>query len=83
MKYRRSDAKDFARANMNGIWAAALMPFAEDFSIDEKGFRKNLRHWIDDLELVQDLAATSAVGGKQPASSNGLMMRGRRRSRSM
>ena len=40
MKYRRSDAKDYARAHMKGIWAAALMPFAEDLSIDEKGFRQ-------------------------------------------
>ena len=27
MKYRRSDAKDHARAHMKGIWAAALMPY--------------------------------------------------------
>ena len=32
MKYRRSDAKDHARAHMKGIWAAALMPYAEDLS---------------------------------------------------
>ena len=51
MKYRRSDAKDHARAHMKGIWAAALMPFAEDLSIDEKGFRRNLRHWVDDLGI--------------------------------
>ena len=51
MKYRRSDAKDHARAHMKGIWAAALMPYAEDLSIDEKGFRKNLRHWVDDLGI--------------------------------
>jgi dihydrodipicolinate synthase/N-acetylneuraminate lyase len=51
MTYRRSDAKDHARAHMKGIWAAALMPFAEDLSIDEKAFRKNLRHWVDDLGI--------------------------------
>ena len=28
MKYRRRDAKDYARAHMKGIWAAALTPFA-------------------------------------------------------
>src|ERR1700755_3359949 len=49
MKYRRSEAKEFARTNMTGIWAAALMPFNQDLSIDEKGFRKNLRHWVDEL----------------------------------
>jgi 4-hydroxy-tetrahydrodipicolinate synthase len=51
MKYRRSEAKDYARTHMRGIWAAALMPFAEDLSIDEAGFRRNLRHWIDDLGI--------------------------------
>src|SRR3954462_5161313 len=51
MKYRRSEAKDHARAHMKGIWAAALMPYAEDLSIDEKGFRKNLRHWVDHLGI--------------------------------
>ena len=51
MKYRKRDAKDYARANMKGIWAAALMPFANDLSIDEAGFRRNLRHWVDDLSI--------------------------------
>src|SRR3954464_4846314 len=49
MIYAKREAKEFARANFKGIWAAALMPFNQDLSIDEKGFRKNLRHWVDDL----------------------------------
>jgi 4-hydroxy-tetrahydrodipicolinate synthase len=51
MKYRRSEAKDYARSHMKGIWAAALMPFADDLSVDEAGFRRNLRHWVDDLGI--------------------------------
>src|SRR5262245_1502498 len=51
MKYRRLDAKDYARAHMRGIWAAALVPFADDLAIDEAGFRRNLRHWVDDLGI--------------------------------
>jgi 4-hydroxy-tetrahydrodipicolinate synthase len=51
MKYRRAEAKEYAQAHMKGIWAAALVPFNEDLSIDEKGFRANLRHWIDDLGI--------------------------------
>ena len=51
MKYRRHDAKDYARTHMTGIWAAALVPFAEDSSIDETGLRANLRHWIDELGI--------------------------------
>jgi 4-hydroxy-tetrahydrodipicolinate synthase len=51
MKYRRSEAKDYARNQMKGIWAAALMPFADDLTVDEAGFRRNLRHWVDDLGI--------------------------------
>src|SRR5437870_1900651 len=51
MKYRRNDAKDYARAHMTGIWAASLMPFSPDLSIDEAGWRRNLRHWVDELGI--------------------------------
>jgi 4-hydroxy-tetrahydrodipicolinate synthase len=51
MNYSRLDAKDHARAHMKGIWAAALTPFRSDLAIDESGFRRNLRHWIDDLGI--------------------------------
>jgi 4-hydroxy-tetrahydrodipicolinate synthase len=60
MKYRRREAKEFARTHMRGIWAAALTPFAHDLSIDEAGFRRNLRHWVDDLGIDGVF-----VGGKQ------------------
>jgi 4-hydroxy-tetrahydrodipicolinate synthase len=60
MKYRKRDAKDYARTHMKGIWAAALMPFAPDLSIDEAGFRSNLRHWVGDLGI-----AGVFVAGKQ------------------
>lgn len=51
MKYARTDAKAYARENLRGIWAAALQPFAPDMSLDERGFRRNIRHWIDDLKI--------------------------------
>ncbi len=51
MKYDRKSAKSHARAHMRGIWAAALMPFADDMSIDEAGFRANIDHWIEDLGI--------------------------------
>ncbi|MFD1509653.1 dihydrodipicolinate synthase family protein [Lacimonas salitolerans] len=51
MKYSRKDAKAHSRATMRGIWAAALMPFRADGSIDEDGFRANMDHWIDDLGI--------------------------------
>jgi 4-hydroxy-tetrahydrodipicolinate synthase len=51
MKYGKQEAKAFARANMQGIWAAALTPFKEDLSFDEDGFRRNIEHWIGDLGI--------------------------------
>ena len=51
MKYSKKEAKEYAFQNMKGIWAAALNPFDEELSLDEKGLRSNLRHWIDDLEI--------------------------------
>jgi 4-hydroxy-tetrahydrodipicolinate synthase len=46
-----SEAKEFARAHLRGIWAAALTPFDAEGRIDEAGLRRNLRHWIDDLGI--------------------------------
>jgi 4-hydroxy-tetrahydrodipicolinate synthase len=50
-KYTRKDAKAYARAQLKGIWAAALTPFSEDLSLDEDGFRENIRHWTRDLGI--------------------------------
>jgi 4-hydroxy-tetrahydrodipicolinate synthase len=58
--YSRQDAKAYARTHMRGIWAAALVPFADDLTIDEPAFRRNLRHWVDELGIDGVF-----VGGKQ------------------
>lgn len=60
MKYSRHDAKDYARENMRGIWAAALNPFNADLSLNEAGLRANIRHWVDDLDI-----AGLFIAGKQ------------------
>ncbi len=60
MDYDKRDAKAYARAHMRGIWAAALQPFNPDLTLDEAGFRRNLRHWVDDLAIDGVF-----VGGKQ------------------
>ncbi len=60
MHYSRGDAKTYARANMKGIWAAALLPFTDDLRIDEDGFRQNIHHWTEDLGI-----AGIFVSGKQ------------------
>jgi 4-hydroxy-tetrahydrodipicolinate synthase len=51
MKYRKQDAKDYAREHMKGIWAAALTPFTPDLAIDDAGFRRNMRHWTRELGI--------------------------------
>ena len=51
MKYSRKDAKSHAFAHMRGIWAATLMPFRDDLSLDEEGFAANMHHWIEDLGI--------------------------------
>jgi 4-hydroxy-tetrahydrodipicolinate synthase len=60
MKYRRQDAKAYARAHLRGIWAATLTPFAPDLRLDEAGWRRNLRHWYRELGI-----AGLFVNGKQ------------------
>ena len=60
MNYTRANAKTHARAHMRGIWAAALMPFKADGSLDEAGFTANIEHWITDLGI-----AGFFIAGKQ------------------
>lgn len=51
VKYRKSEAKAYAREHMTGIWAAITVPFKDDLSIDEQGFRRNLRYFADELKI--------------------------------
>jgi 4-hydroxy-tetrahydrodipicolinate synthase len=60
MKYRRKDVKAYAREHLKGIWAATQTPFRDDLSLDEAGFRANIRHWVDELGL-----AGLFIAGKQ------------------
>ncbi|MEY3468934.1 MAG: hypothetical protein RL203_1028, partial [Pseudomonadota bacterium] len=47
MKYKKSDAKEYAREHMVGVWAASLTPFDASLKLDEKAYRDNLNHWIN------------------------------------
>jgi 4-hydroxy-tetrahydrodipicolinate synthase len=60
MKYRKKDAKAYAREHLRGIWAATLTPFTASLALDEAGWRRNLRHWYRDLGI-----AGLFVNGKQ------------------
>src|SRR5215813_4068840 len=60
MKYRRKDAKAYAREHLRGIWAATLTPFTPELRLDSVGWRRNLRHWYRELGI-----AGLFVNGKQ------------------
>lgn len=51
MRYRKSEAKAFGRAHMRGIWAAIPYPFTAEGELDEKGLRRDIRRYIDELKI--------------------------------
>ncbi len=51
-KYKKSDAKAYAREHMRGVYAASITPFTDDLKFDEVGYKKNLRHWFDNLKVA-------------------------------
>ncbi len=51
MKYKKSEAKQYAKKNIRGVWGGSLTPLTPDYKIDEDGFRFNMRHCIDNLQM--------------------------------
>ena len=51
MRYRRSEAKEAARAQFRGLWAAITTPLTADGDLDEAGLRRNMRHFTDILHV--------------------------------
>jgi 4-hydroxy-tetrahydrodipicolinate synthase len=51
MKYKKSEAKEYAREHMVGVWAANLTPFTQSLQFDEQAYKENLYHWVNDLKL--------------------------------
>jgi len=51
MNYKKNEAKAYAKEHMRGIWAANLTPFDDALRFDEKAYRENLLHWLNDLHL--------------------------------
>jgi len=51
MRYARSEAKAYGRQHMRGIWAAIPYPFDEKGELDEKGLRRDLNRYIDELKI--------------------------------
>ena len=52
MNYRRHEAKEAARAQFRGVWAAIATPFHADGSLDEAGLRRNMRHFTGALNVA-------------------------------
>jgi 4-hydroxy-tetrahydrodipicolinate synthase len=51
MQYRKSEAKEAARAKFRGLWAALTTPFKPDGALDEAGARQNMRRLTDELHI--------------------------------
>ncbi len=43
-QYRKSEAKEWARANLRNQWTTLVTPFTPDDELDEAGLRRNIRH---------------------------------------
>ncbi|HEX6510806.1 MAG TPA: dihydrodipicolinate synthase family protein [Chloroflexota bacterium] len=51
MDYRKHEAKEAAKAQFHGLWAAITTPFMPDGELDEAGLRHNMRHFTDVLHI--------------------------------
>jgi 4-hydroxy-tetrahydrodipicolinate synthase len=61
MNYRKSEAKEAARAQFRGLWAAITTPFTPDDTLDEAGLRRNMRYFTDQLG-VDGIFCTGTMG---------------------
>src|SRR5205823_2834116 len=61
MDYRKSEAKEAARAQFHGVWTAITTPFTADGELDEAGLRHNMRHLTDGLH-VEGVFCTGVMG---------------------
>lgn len=51
MKYRKHEAKEYARSVLKGVWTALPTNFTPDDQLDEAATADNLRHCIDELRI--------------------------------
>ena len=61
MNYRKSEAKEAARAQFSGVWAAIASPFTPDGELDEAGLRRNMRYFTDGLG-IDGIFCTGTMG---------------------
>lgn len=60
----RKDAKDWARANVKGLWTSPTVPFTPDFEQDEAGIRNNVER------MLQTRTAGIGMGFSEPWSQS-------------
>jgi len=51
MKYRKHEAKEYARSVLKGVWTALPTHFTADGGLDEAGNAANLEHCISNLKI--------------------------------
>lgn len=51
LAYRKHEAKEWAQANIKGVWIATNTPFTPDFQVDYEGCRRNIRYFANDLHI--------------------------------
>src|SRR5688572_487551 len=51
MKYRKNEAKEYAKTVLKGVWTALPTNFTEGDALDEKAVGDNLRYCIDELKI--------------------------------
>ncbi len=61
MNYRRSEAKQAAREQFRGVWAAITTPFTPDGEVDYAGLRSNMRYYTDEL-AIDGVFCTGTMG---------------------
>ena len=52
MKYRKNEAKEYAKKMLHGVWTALPTVFTRDDRVDEAGNAANLEHCISKLKLA-------------------------------
>jgi 4-hydroxy-tetrahydrodipicolinate synthase len=61
MNYRKAEAKEAARAQFRGVWAAIPTPFTAEDKLDEAGLRRNMRYYTEVLG-VDGVFCTGTMG---------------------
>jgi hypothetical protein len=51
MKYRKHEAKEYAKKALHGVWTALPTSFTRDDRLDETANAANLEHCISGLKL--------------------------------